>query len=95
MPKITKLTQEDRKLGVEPLLANGWELLGDRDAIRKEFVFKNFNQVHQHFFSCILGIIILLCNNPVTAKSELQIRGGIDDNSNIYLKDKETQGNKN
>ena len=91
MPKITKLTQEDRKLGVEPLLANGWELLGDRDAIRKEFVFKNFNQVHQHFFmlkgkySYILGIIIILCNNPVTAKSELQIRGGIDNSNIIFL----------
>ena len=37
-------------------------------------------------YSCILGVIILLCNNPVTPLiSEHQIRGGIEDNSRIIF----------
>ena len=34
-------------------------------------------------YSCILGVIILLCNNPVTLL--IQIRGGIEDNSKIFF----------
>ena len=37
-----KLTENDRMEQIDPLLANGWTLRGDRDAIHKTFVFKNF-----------------------------------------------------
>ncbi len=37
-----KLTENERMEQIDPLLANGWTLLGDRDAIHKTFVFKNF-----------------------------------------------------
>ncbi|MCB5198818.1 4a-hydroxytetrahydrobiopterin dehydratase [Loktanella sp. TSTF-M6] len=39
-----KLTGSDRDDALAPLLANGWTVQDDRDAIHKEFVFKNFVQ---------------------------------------------------
>jgi len=40
----TKLTDADRKEVLEPLLSKGWTLVNGRDAIYKEFLFKDFNQ---------------------------------------------------
>ncbi len=37
-----KLSEQDRMEHIDPLLANGWTLQGDRDAIHKTFVFANF-----------------------------------------------------
>lgn len=37
-----KLTQAERSDQIEPLLANGWDMVAGRDAIHKTFVFKNF-----------------------------------------------------
>ena len=37
-----KLTEEERREELSPLLENGWALDGDRDAICKAFTFKNF-----------------------------------------------------
>jgi 4a-hydroxytetrahydrobiopterin dehydratase len=37
-----KLTDAERTAKIDPLLANGWTLQSDRDAIQKTFVFKNF-----------------------------------------------------
>jgi 4a-hydroxytetrahydrobiopterin dehydratase len=37
-----KLTDENREAALRPLLSNGWEVVGDRDAITKTFVFTNF-----------------------------------------------------
>ncbi|MFT5342792.1 MAG: 4a-hydroxytetrahydrobiopterin dehydratase [Paracoccaceae bacterium] len=37
-----KLTEQDRKDLLGPLLANGWDMVDGRDAIRKTFVFRNF-----------------------------------------------------
>ena len=49
------------------------------------FFSNNLILVKDKYF-CILGVIILLCNNPVTPLiSELQIRGGIEDNSRIIF----------
>lgn len=39
-----KLTGQDRAEGLEDLLANGWTLDADRDAISKTFTFKSFIQ---------------------------------------------------
>ena len=48
---IEKLTDEERKRHLKPLIADDWVELKDRDAIEKKFVFKNFNQVRdfKHF----------------------------------------------
>jgi len=41
---VTKLTEDMRKLQLSPLLDKGWTMVKDRDAIYKEFIFKDFNQ---------------------------------------------------
>uniref|UniRef100_A0A0L8GE80 4a-hydroxytetrahydrobiopterin dehydratase n=1 Tax=Octopus bimaculoides TaxID=37653 RepID=A0A0L8GE80_OCTBM len=43
--KTSKLTSEERDDVLAPLMKEGWTLVKGRDAIYKEFVFKNFNQV--------------------------------------------------
>jgi len=39
-----KLTDSERAESLDPLLKSGWTLVEGRDAIYKEFIFKNFNQ---------------------------------------------------
>ncbi|KAK7868038.1 hypothetical protein R5R35_007489 [Gryllus longicercus] len=39
-----KLTEEDREKTLKPLLGSGWSVVEGRDAIYKEYLFKNFNQ---------------------------------------------------
>merc|ERR1712126_130383 len=41
---VSKLTPEERLAQLEPLLSKGWTKVQDRDAIYKEFIFKDFNQ---------------------------------------------------
>ncbi|XP_014479549.1 PREDICTED: pterin-4-alpha-carbinolamine dehydratase 2 [Dinoponera quadriceps] len=42
--KMSKLSPEERKESLNPLLSTGWTVQPDRDAIYKEFVFTNFNE---------------------------------------------------
>lgn len=43
--KKMKLTGDDRATKLKPLLDSGWEIdQTGRDAIKKEFLFKNFNE---------------------------------------------------
>jgi pterin-4a-carbinolamine dehydratase len=44
-----KLTENERALHVKPLLDNGWITVAGRDAIYKEFLFKDFNEVRIDF----------------------------------------------
>jgi 4a-hydroxytetrahydrobiopterin dehydratase len=39
-----KLSDTARETLLEPLLANGWEMVEGRDAIRKRFVFADFTE---------------------------------------------------
>ncbi|KAL3884868.1 hypothetical protein ACJMK2_024968 [Sinanodonta woodiana] len=39
-----KLTEAERDSKIRPLLENGWKMVEGRDAIFKQFLFKNFNQ---------------------------------------------------
>merc|ERR1712227_848853 len=41
---VSKLTSEERVAQLEPLFSKGWTKVQDRDAIYKEFIFKDFNQ---------------------------------------------------
>lgn len=41
---VVKLTEEQRKEQLKPLLDAGWTMVKDRDAIYKEYLFKNFNE---------------------------------------------------
>lgn len=38
------MNTEDRNTLLQPLLQNGWKVQEKRDAIEKEFMFKNFNE---------------------------------------------------
>ncbi|KAK3580141.1 hypothetical protein CHS0354_013416 [Potamilus streckersoni] len=42
--KRAKLTVEERESKIKPLLEDGWTMVEGRDAIIKQFLFKNFNQ---------------------------------------------------
>ncbi|KAL7013842.1 hypothetical protein ACKWTF_015611 [Chironomus riparius] len=43
--KMSKLTDEQRTSLLQPLLnSNGWSMVEGRDAIYREFLFKNFNE---------------------------------------------------
>jgi 4a-hydroxytetrahydrobiopterin dehydratase len=44
-----KLTENERAIHVKPLLDNGWITVTGRDAIYKEFLFKDFNEVRIFF----------------------------------------------
>ena len=43
--KRAKLTDEDRSASLAPLHSKGWTMVEGRDAVYKEFLFTNFNQV--------------------------------------------------
>ncbi|OXA60180.1 putative pterin-4-alpha-carbinolamine dehydratase [Folsomia candida] len=43
-PLSPKLTEEERKEKLGLLLSSGWSMVEGRDAIYKEFLFKNFNE---------------------------------------------------
>jgi len=40
----TKLSEAERQETLSPLLNQGWSMVDKRDAIYKEFMFKDFNQ---------------------------------------------------
>ncbi|XP_065353072.1 pterin-4-alpha-carbinolamine dehydratase [Cloeon dipterum] len=42
--KMTKLTGDERTTALAPLKSSGWTEVKDRDAIYKEFLFKDFNE---------------------------------------------------
>ncbi|XP_064471233.1 pterin-4-alpha-carbinolamine dehydratase-like [Ornithodoros turicata] len=42
--KVEKLSDDERQTKLNPLLNSGWTMVEGRDAIYKEFLFKNFNQ---------------------------------------------------
>lgn len=42
--KADKLSQQERESLLQPLLNSGWKVQSNRDAIEKEFQFKNFNE---------------------------------------------------
>ncbi|KAK6056686.1 4a-hydroxytetrahydrobiopterin dehydratase domain protein [Cooperia oncophora] len=43
---MVKLTEEQRKEVLNPLLTEGWKMVDGRDAMQKSFQFKDFNEVH-------------------------------------------------
>ncbi|GES90462.1 pterin-4-alpha-carbinolamine dehydratase-like [Rhizophagus clarus] len=41
---VQKLNEEERNTLLSPLLADSWEMVQNRDAIKKNFTFKDFNE---------------------------------------------------
>ncbi|XP_036324642.1 pterin-4-alpha-carbinolamine dehydratase-like isoform X3 [Rhagoletis pomonella] len=52
---MTKLTEQERSELLQPLLDAGWSLVNGRDAIYKEYLFKDFNAA----FSFMSGVALL------------------------------------
>ncbi|XP_049811553.1 pterin-4-alpha-carbinolamine dehydratase isoform X2 [Schistocerca nitens] len=46
-----KLTEEERTQVLQPLLEKGWKVTENRDAIAKDFIFNNFNEVVWYLIS--------------------------------------------
>ncbi|XP_054014763.1 probable pterin-4-alpha-carbinolamine dehydratase [Hylaeus anthracinus] len=85
-----KLTQEEREKDLKPLLSNGWSIESNRDAIYKEFLFKNFNQAfgfmtrvalqaekmdhHPEWFNVYNKVNITLSSHDVNGLSKRDIK---------------------
>ncbi|KAK2583674.1 hypothetical protein KPH14_009604 [Odynerus spinipes] len=88
--KMGKLTQEERDQHLSLLLTNGWTVQTERDAIYKEFVFKNFNQAfgfmtrvalqaekmdhHPEWFNVYNKVNITLSSHDVNGLSQRDIK---------------------
>lgn len=85
-----KLTQEQRENDLKPLLSNGWSVQENRDAIYKEFLFKNFNEAfgfmtrvalqaekmdhHPEWFNVYNKVNITLSSHDVNGLSQRDIK---------------------
>ncbi|XP_043257904.1 pterin-4-alpha-carbinolamine dehydratase [Colletes gigas] len=88
--KMAKLTEEEREKNLKPLLASGWSVQSNRDAIYKEFLFKNFNQAfgfmtrvalqaekmdhHPEWFNVYNKVNITLSSHDVNGLSKRDIK---------------------
>ncbi|XP_054717731.1 probable pterin-4-alpha-carbinolamine dehydratase [Uloborus diversus] len=88
-PKM-KLSEEERKTKLDPLLSSGWTLVSGRDAIYKEFIFKNFNEAfgfmtriamqaekmdhHPEWFNVYNKVQITLSSHDVSGLSDRDTR---------------------
>ncbi|KAG8182692.1 hypothetical protein JTE90_017670 [Oedothorax gibbosus] len=88
-PKM-KLSDEERATKLSPLLTSGWSMVKDRDAIYKEFMFKNFNEAfgfmsrvamqaekmdhHPEWFNVYNKVQITLSSHDVSGLSDRDVR---------------------
>ncbi|KMQ91105.1 pterin-4-alpha-carbinolamine dehydratase 2 [Lasius niger] len=90
MVRSNKLTPEEREQNLNPLLSTGWTVQSDRDAIYKEFVFKNFNEAfgfmtrvalqaekmdhHPEWFNVYNKVNITLSSHDVNGLSQRDVK---------------------
>ncbi|EFN84478.1 probable pterin-4-alpha-carbinolamine dehydratase [Harpegnathos saltator] len=88
--KMSKLTSEEREQSLNPLLSTGWTVQSDRDAIYKEFMFKNFNEAfgfmtrvalqaekmdhHPEWFNVYNKVNITLSSHDVNGLSQRDVK---------------------
>ncbi|XP_071557907.1 probable pterin-4-alpha-carbinolamine dehydratase [Temnothorax nylanderi] len=88
--KMSKLTPEEREQNLSPLLSTGWTVQANRDAIYKEFVFKNFNEAfgfmtrvalqaekmdhHPEWFNVYNKVNITLSSHDVSGLSQRDVK---------------------
>ncbi|CAH2231690.1 pterin-4-alpha-carbinolamine dehydratase [Pararge aegeria] len=87
---VDKLSDEERVSLLKPLLESGWKVQSDRDAIIKEFQFKDFNQAfgfmtrtallaekmdhHPEWFNVYNKLKVTLSSHDVNGLSKRDIR---------------------
>ncbi|XP_034251287.1 probable pterin-4-alpha-carbinolamine dehydratase [Thrips palmi] len=85
-----KLTTEDRETKLQPLLGNGWSVVQNRDAIYKEYLFKDFNEAfgfmsrtallaekmdhHPEWFNVYNKVQVTLSSHDVNGLSQRDIK---------------------
>lgn len=85
-----KLTQEERDTLLKPLLASGWSLVENRDAIYREYAFKDFNEAfgfmtrialkadkmdhHPEWFNVYNKVQITLSSHDVSGLSQRDVK---------------------
>ncbi|ESP02365.1 hypothetical protein LOTGIDRAFT_172119 [Lottia gigantea] len=88
--KRSKLTTEQRETTLAPLTSAGWSLVEGRDAIYKEYLFKNFNEAfgfmtqtalqaekmnhHPEWFNVYNKVQVTLTTHDVSGLSEKDVR---------------------
>ncbi|KYM99323.1 PREDICTED: probable pterin-4-alpha-carbinolamine dehydratase [Cyphomyrmex costatus] len=88
--KMSKLSPEEREQNLNPLLSTGWTVQANRDAIYKEFVFKNFNEAfgfmtrvalqaekmdhHPEWFNVYNKVNITLSSHDVNGLSQRDVK---------------------
>jgi len=88
--KMSKLTPEEREKHLSPLLSTGWTVQANRDAIYKEFAFKNFNEAfgfmtrvalraeemdhHPEWFNVYNKVNITLSSHDVSGLSQRDVK---------------------
>ncbi|KAK3908129.1 putative pterin-4-alpha-carbinolamine dehydratase [Frankliniella fusca] len=85
-----KLSVEDRETSLKPLLGSGWSMVENRDAIYKEFLFKDFNEAfgfmsrtallaekmdhHPEWFNVYNKVQVTLSSHDVNGLSQRDIK---------------------
>ncbi|XP_041969477.1 pterin-4-alpha-carbinolamine dehydratase [Aricia agestis] len=85
-----KLSDDDRKNLLQPLLQSGWKVQENRDAIEKEFKFKDFNEAfsfmtrvallaekmdhHPEWFNVYNRVQVTLASHDVNGLSKRDVR---------------------
>ncbi|XP_018341048.1 PREDICTED: pterin-4-alpha-carbinolamine dehydratase [Trachymyrmex septentrionalis] len=88
--KMSKLSLEEREQNLSSLLSTGWTVQANRDAIYKEFVFKNFNEAfgfmtrvalqaekmdhHPEWFNVYNKVNITLSSHDVNGLSQRDVK---------------------
>jgi 4a-hydroxytetrahydrobiopterin dehydratase len=87
---VEKLTKDARETELAPLLTDGWEMVAGRDAIKRHFKFKTFNQAfgwmarvamyaekwnhHPEWSNVYTRVDVVLTTHSVDGLSELDIK---------------------
>lgn len=85
-----KLTQDEREKDLKPLLNSGWTMVENRDAIYREYVFKDFNEAfgfmtrialkadkmdhHPEWFNVYNKVQITLSSHDVSGLSQRDVK---------------------